>query len=311
MVLFWKLLFLGFVTFSYMVLKTDNWVAAFLKNPKYTAALAIFLCFTTLGISLGVLLTYASNALFAYSLDPIWGAMLGWIFLGDVLPLSTIVALGGALVAMVVMFLPAIQAQDGKTLTSVVGDVLALGAGVAIALYLTILRWMFLNGKIVNAVGASGTGNLAGALVVGIIARIADVPLLDPDVPRLFYVVAFLNGCAVSCVVIAFTIAPKYITGAHIGLVSLIETILGPLWVFAAFGEQPPVFTLIGGAIVLVVIFTHEWIAIRDAGQSHSVAAEAQPGLELGLGGGGIERIPSTEDVGLDFDSADDDEEKA
>ena len=148
--------------------------------------------------------------------------------------------------ALIVMFLPAILAQKGKS--SVIGDLLALGAGFSIAFYLTLLRWMFKTGKIVNPFLASATGNFVGALVVALLTGVAGDPLIPGRGPWFFYFVALVDGCCVSCVIIAFAIAPQYITGAHIGMISLTETILGPLWVFAAFGEAPPVFTLIGGA---------------------------------------------------------------
>ena len=269
---FWKFLSLGLILLVYTSFATDNFRSAFLKNPGLTLLLGALQSLVTLGISLGVLLTYAANAMLLYSLDPLWGAVMGWVFLGDVLPKATMLALFGAFSALLIIFIPAAMDGTSQSSTSIAGDIIALSSGLMIALYLTLLRWMFLQGKIINAVGANGVGHIAIALVMAIVAWGLDLSLIPPN--GLFFLCAFLNGAAVSCVVIAFTIAPKYITGAHIGLISLLENI-GPLWVWVAFGEQPPIFTLIGGAIVLIVIASHESYAIHQDYLFEAAAAEA------------------------------------
>jgi drug/metabolite transporter (DMT)-like permease len=43
----------------------------------------------------------------------------------------------------------------------------------------------------------------------------------------------------------------KFIPSAEAGLISLLDVVLGPLWVFIAFGENPGLATMLGGAIVL------------------------------------------------------------
>jgi drug/metabolite transporter (DMT)-like permease len=39
-----------------------------------------------------------------------------------------------------------------------------------------------------------------------------------------------------------------------VGLISLLEVVLGPLWVWLALDERPSTVTLAGGAIVIVAI---------------------------------------------------------
>lgn len=265
-VLFWKLLFLGVCLAAYAVTQTSGLKDAVLKEPRLMATLAALMGLTSLGIGVALLLTYAANALLAYSLDPLWGAMLGWILLGDVLPIQTIAALCGAACALVLMFLPAILQQDGKTVASLVGDLAALAAGFTVALYITAVRNALVTGRRVSPIGASALGNLAAALGAALVAWITGATLKAPG--PLFFVYAVLDGVAVSGVIVGFALAPRYIAGAHIGLISLVETILGPLWVFLTFGEQPPVYTLAGGTIVIVVVVCHE---------SHAMASLDEP----------------------------------
>ena len=50
---------------------------------------------------------------------------------------------------------------------------------------------------------------------------------------------------------VLFMEGAKFIPSAEAGLISLLDVVLGPLWVFIAFGENPGLATMIGGAIVL------------------------------------------------------------
>ena len=46
-------------------------------------------------------------------------------------------------------------------------------------------------------------------------------------------------------------LGPRYIPAAEVGLLLLLESILGPIWVWLVFEKNPGVHTLVGGAIIL------------------------------------------------------------
>jgi drug/metabolite transporter (DMT)-like permease len=48
-----------------------------------------------------------------------------------------------------------------------------------------------------------------------------------------------------------FTIGGRLIPAAEVALITLLEVVLGPLWVWAFLAEQPGLTTLLGGAVVL------------------------------------------------------------
>jgi drug/metabolite transporter (DMT)-like permease len=50
------------------------------------------------------------------------------------------------------------------------------------------------------------------------------------------------------------TVGARLIPAAQVGLITLLEVVLGPLWVWLALDERPSTYTLIGGAIVIVAI---------------------------------------------------------
>ena len=70
----------------------------------------------------------------------------------------------------------------------------------------------------------------------------------------------------VMCVAIPFvlvTLAPRYITAAEVNLFFLLETILGPLWVWMVIKEQPSFETILGGSVIVVTIAIHSFLALK------------------------------------------------
>ena len=68
------------------------------------------------------------------------------------------------------------------------------------------------------------------------------------------------------CVAIPFvliTLAPRYITAAEVNLFFLLETVLGPFWVWLVIKEQPSIETITGGAVIILTIATHSFLALK------------------------------------------------
>ena len=56
---------------------------------------------------------------------------------------------------------------------------------------------------------------------------------------------------------------PTDLTAAEAGMFYLLETVLAPVWVWLVFTEEPPVATLIGGAIILIALVWHSTHSMR------------------------------------------------
>jgi drug/metabolite transporter (DMT)-like permease len=69
------------------------------------------------------------------------------------------------------------------------------------------------------------------------------------------------------------TVGARLIPAAQVGLITLLETVLGPVWVWLALDERPASLTLVGGAIVIVAIV----IQTRGAPPSESDDERAFP----------------------------------
>ena len=69
------------------------------------------------------------------------------------------------------------------------------------------------------------------------------------------------------CVAIPFvlvTIAPRFIPAAEVNLFFLLETIIGPIWVWLIIKEQPTTETLIGGIVIIITIAIHSFLKLKN-----------------------------------------------
>mmetsp|Transcript_15970 Transcript_15970/g.23955 ORF Transcript_15970/g.23955 Transcript_15970/m.23955 type:complete len:210 (+) Transcript_15970:588-1217(+) len=108
---------------------------------------------------------------------------------------------------------------------------------------------------------AASLGSLMSFIGVALFAAITSTSIVTTDSP-LFFLAIILDGLVVGSVVIAFSIAPRYVSGAQLGLISLIEIVLGPLYILIFFSQYPPFFTLIGGILILLTLFVHEYLSL-------------------------------------------------
>ena len=70
----------------------------------------------------------------------------------------------------------------------------------------------------------------------------------------------------IMCVGIPFvlvTIAPRFITAAEVNLFFLLETIIGPLWVWLIIKEQPSEETIYGGILIIITIAVHSFYKLK------------------------------------------------
>jgi drug/metabolite transporter (DMT)-like permease len=58
-------------------------------------------------------------------------------------------------------------------------------------------------------------------------------------------------------------IAPRYLPAPQVGLFLLLETVLGPLWIWAFIGEAPSIYAVIGGTMVILTLLVHSGLSLR------------------------------------------------
>ena len=202
--------------------------------------------------------TTVASALFTISAAPLITAVLARIFLKEYISRPTMVAIIVAIVGISIMV------SDGLLSGSIFGNLLALLCAFFFSTFVIFLRV----GKDRNMLPASVMGAIIGGLI-GLVGSGFDFRVSLPDL-SLF----FLWGAVIATIVhYFFTLGSRYITGAEIMLITLIEFTLGPIWVWLAFGEQPTRLALIGGIIVLSAVAARSLIMMYQGRTARHINA--------------------------------------
>lgn len=281
-IIFWKMLFALPVSTGFAIyyaggpakLKESVLEARYYYPIIVPLQACVDMCFT-----LSFVYTSAANALLLINLNPLWCAIAGRLILGDILPARTYIALFLSLCCILIIFVPEVVERTRSSSDSVpeseateaeesmaqlgqaapLGNIIAFFTGLGLAAYITIVRHGGLRERPVNLIGSTAFA-VALALIVSLAVRKGDV-LPDSYWTRphwQFWLVSIGQGIALGSIFIAITIAPRLITGAEVGLCVLLEAVLGPLFVYFAYGDIPSVWTIIGGSLLLAVLAVHE-----------------------------------------------------
>ena len=112
----------------------------------------------------------------------------------------------------------------------------------------------------INSVSAIGLGSLLAAAFSYFMGAEPITPSVND------FLILGLNGGLILPVAMGLiTFGPKLISAAEVSLIMLLETALGPLWVWYVLSEQPTMQTLIGGSLVLGAIIANAWMGFRSA----------------------------------------------
>ena len=80
---------------------------------------------------------------------------------------------------------------------------------------------------------------------------------------REFYLIIAMSICLF--IALSFiTLAPRYIPAYEVEIFFVLETILGPLWVWLIIHEQPTTKTIIGGICIILIIMSHTLSELRS-----------------------------------------------
>ena len=191
--------------------------------------------------------TNVANTLVMIALAPMLSAILGALFLKESPDKKTWIAILVTFVACLYIF------HDSLKLGNLYGDIFGFITAFGLACNATLARYAKDKDLVPSAV--------IGKLCVAIFAFffVESFELLGRDL-------VYIPLMCVMCVAIPFvlvTIAPRFITGAEVNLFFLLETILGPIWVWFVVKEQPSLETIIGGSVIILTIAIHSFLALK------------------------------------------------
>jgi drug/metabolite transporter (DMT)-like permease len=235
---FGRAVFAGLALLAYVaVVERGRLVEAF--RSVGLAGVAVAICVATASGSFIAALNHTSVArvLFILAIAPVLAALLARVTLGEPITRRTLLAMGLALVGVSVML-------GGPGEGSVAGDGLAFLAAFAFATMIVITRWR-------HDVSMTPATCLSQAILV-----LAFLPFATPgeiDGEDTFWL-ATLGIGQIGLGFALLTVGARLIPAAQVGLITLLEVVLGPLWVWLAVDERPSTLTLVGGAIVIGAI---------------------------------------------------------
>ncbi|HXZ57344.1 MAG TPA: DMT family transporter [Gaiellaceae bacterium] len=225
--------------FAYVAIaERGHVVSAFRAIGRGGIAVAVLLAASS--GSFIVALNYASvaNVLFFVALGPLLAAGMSML-VGEHVSSRTWLAMAIALVGVALMV-------GGPGRPSALGTTLGLVCTVSFAGAIVITR-------VLRELSMAPATCLSQVIVLVVAAPFAHPSELDgKDVVLL----AGLGIGQIGLGLIFFTLGARLIPAAEVALITLLEIVLGPLWVWISVSEKPSAATLAGGAIVLgAVVF--------------------------------------------------------
>ena len=193
--------------------------------------------------------TNVANTLVMIAMAPMLSAILGGIFLKELPDKKTWVAIFITFLAAVYIF------YDSLQLGNFFGDILGLITALGLAVGAVTIR----SARKKNLVPAAVVGKLFVALFA--LLFIESFTLTNNDI-------IIVPLMCIMCVAIPFvlvTIAPRFIPAAEVNLFFLLETIIGPIWVWLIIKEQPSLETIQGGFIIILTIAIHSFIKLKNS----------------------------------------------
>ena len=181
--------------------------------------------------------TTSAAAIFLQYTATAWVALLSWLFLHDRLRRSTCVSLVGALAG--ITWIVATEQTAGREL----GNVLALGSGFSLGCTLVMLRVL----RDEDSTWLTALNHLIAGAVLLPWALLSGVSLS----PEQWGLIALLGVVQMGLPYILFTRAVRHVPITEAVLISMLEPILNPIWVWLAWGEEIGRNIEVGGMLIL------------------------------------------------------------
>ncbi len=193
--------------------------------------------------------TNVANTLVMIATAPMLSAILSTILLKETSDKKTWISVIVTFAAILYIFF------DSLKLGNFYGDILGLITAIGLAVGAITIR----SAKSKNLVPAAVVGKLFVATFA--LFFIESFALTENDL-------IIVPLMCILCVAIPFvlvTIAPRFIPAAEVNLFFLLETIIGPIWVWLIIKEQPSFETIIGGAVIVATIAFHSFLKLRNS----------------------------------------------
>ena len=226
-----------------------NFFKILLKSGYYGFIYVVTFSITNITFVVSIQNTNVANTLVMIATAPMLSAILGSIFLKEPPDRKTLVSIIVTFAAIIYIFF------DSLKIGNFYGDILGFITAIGLAVGAVTIR----SAKSKNLVPAAVVGKLFVATFA--LLFIESFALLDNDL-------IIVPLMCILCVAIPFvlvTIAPRFIPAAEVNLFFLLETIVGPIWVWLIIKEQPSIETLQGGVVIIATIAIHSFLKLKKS----------------------------------------------
>jgi len=221
------------------VTERDGLVAAFRSIGRGGLGVGFCIGVASAAFVLALNHTTVAQVLLFQALAPVIAALLGMLFLGERIGIRTWLAMALAISGVTLM----VGASDDRSLVgSGAAAVMALGFAATI-----VLSRRHRGISMAPAICLGQLLVLVAALAVLAAQGFHEATATSADVMWLFLLGVIQVGIGFG----AFTVAARLVPAAELALITLLEVVLGPLWVWVSTAETPAAVTILGGAIVL------------------------------------------------------------
>jgi drug/metabolite transporter (DMT)-like permease len=243
-----------------VILVTARGRVAFTVRSIGVAGVGVAMCTAVASGSFIVALNHAkvANVLFMQAAAPIAAALLAWVALGERVTARSWFAMAIAVLGVALMV-----GAPGS------GGVLGIGVSLAMTLAFATGIVITRHKRDVSMVPAICLAQLVVLLVGAPFADAGSVTGRDLGL------LVLLGVGQIGLGLLFLVMGARLIPAAEVALITLLEIVLAPLWVWLAVSETPAAATLVGGAVVLgaVVLQATEKDSRRELGQP--LAAES------------------------------------
>lgn len=192
--------------------------------------------------------TKVANTVVILSSSAFFAAFFSWLLMRETVPRRTWVAIFVALAGVLLVFAGSFGLSDW------LGDLTALLLAMLMGLTLTLLRRMPDLPKI-PVVALSG---VVTALISSFFAEPWSLTVAG------YSWLAIMGLIQMPIASVMLMKATRYLPSPEVSLFLLIETVLGPIWVWLILNEPVPPMTLVGGTAILGAVFVHSWLALKQ-----------------------------------------------
>ena len=247
--IFWRALFLSFGMWLVVNFVYPNRAWQQYKTVRGPGLLMVgAYSLGTISFIFAITHTSVANTLIILSTTPLFAAIIGRLLLHEKILPRTMVAILLVCIGITVMASGSIEQQGG-----LLGDLAAILGSFFLACGFSFVR-RFPGVSAFSAISCSGL--LTAVMILPLASPFA---VSQADMGYLLVMGLYMLPIGTALMFLG----PRYIPAPEVGLLLLLESILGPVWVWLALGEEPGISTLLGGAIVISTLAVNTIWALK------------------------------------------------